>query len=248
MATKELKTTPKISVNIWCPILDKLDEKLESACLRRDAYLSKILKTEVELLDREISIPNSKESNEYVFRELHKLKLKLVSLALPPEISARLNEVCATKRIVRDAFFNRLFLLLAAKPTLIDELIFGTEADNWRREVWREAKHDETFFQDSFYPLGSIVDPFWAIRMGIEHYAEDNELEDYLEPTMGKAVKVSRDPVTDTIEPAPSLYATVFRKTFSDDTHLLGLSCYLPDREIPGTDAEQTNRSVLDEL
>ena len=249
MATKELKTTPKISVKIWRPILDKLDEKLESACLRRDAYLSKLLMSEVDMLDREVSIPNSQESADCVFRELDKLvDRKPVSLALPSEISARLNEVCAIKRIVRDAFFNRLFLLLAAKPSLIDELIFGTEAGKWRREVWRKAKSDETFFQDSFYPLGSIVDPFWAIRMGIKLYAEGEALEDYFEPTTGKTVKVSRDRITDTIEPAPSLYTTVFRKTFSDGTHLRGLSCYLPDWEVPGTDAEQTHRSILDEL
>jgi len=248
MATKELKTTPKISVKIWRPILDKLDEKLESACLRRDAYLSKILKTEVEMLDQEVSIPNSQESYDFVSRELDKLDRKLVSLALPLEISARLNEVCATKRIVRDAFFNRLLLLLAAKQSLIDELIFPAVADEWRREVWREAKHDESFFQDSFYPLGSIIDPFWAIRMGIDLYAEDNALEDYCEPTTGKTVKVSRDPITDTIEPPYSLYAAVFRKKFRDNIGLLGLSCYLPDREIPGTVAEQAWRSVLDEI
>ena len=248
MATKELKTTPKISVKIWRPILDKLDEKLESACLRRDAFLSMLLKGEVELLDQEVSIPNSQESYDYVFRELDKFDRKLVSLALPLEISARLNEVCATKRIVRDAFFNRLFLLLAAKQSLIDELIFPAVADEWRREVWREVKDDATFFQDSFYPLGNIIDPFWAIRMGIDLYAEGNVLEDYVEPTTGKTVKVSRDPLTNAIEPATSLYTTAFRRKVGDNLNLLGLSCYLPDWEIPGTVAEQAYRSQLDEI
>lgn len=249
MATKELKTTPKISVKIWRPILDKLDVKLESACLRRDAFLSMLLKGElgeVELLDQEVSIPNSQESYDYVVRELDKFDRKLVSLALPSEISTRLNEVCATKRIVRDAFFNRLFILLAAKESLIDELIFG--AEKWCREVWREVKDDPTFYQDSYYPLGNILDPFWAIRKGIKLYAEGNVLEDYLEPTTGKTVKVSRDRLTNAIEPAASLYTTAFRRKVGDNLNLLGLSCYLPDWEIPGTAAEQVYRSQLDEI
>jgi hypothetical protein len=30
-------------VKIWRPIIDKLDAKLDAACLRRDAYLAKLL-------------------------------------------------------------------------------------------------------------------------------------------------------------------------------------------------------------
>ena len=37
---KPLKTPPKISVKIWRPIIEKLDAKLDAACLRRDAYLA----------------------------------------------------------------------------------------------------------------------------------------------------------------------------------------------------------------
>lgn len=250
MSARELKITPKITVNIWRPILDKLEEKLGSACLRRDAYLSKILKTEVEMLDQEVSILNSQESYDYVSRELVKLDRKLVSIALPLDISARLNEVCATKRIVRDAFFNRLFLLLAAKQSLIDELIFGPGKDQhgWCGEVWRQIKESSSFFEDGFYPLGAVTNPFWAIRMGLDLRNEGAELEDYFEPTTGKTIKVSRDPVTETVEPARSLYTTVFRKKFRDNIGLLGLSCYLPDQEIPGTEAEQASRSVFDEM
>ena len=34
-----LKTAPKISVRIWQPIVQMLNDKMDSACLRRDAYL-----------------------------------------------------------------------------------------------------------------------------------------------------------------------------------------------------------------
>lgn len=43
MANKVLKTVPKISVKIWRPLIEKFDEKMDEACLRRDAYLAKLL-------------------------------------------------------------------------------------------------------------------------------------------------------------------------------------------------------------
>ena len=104
MATKTLKTVPKISVKIWRPILDKLEAKIESACLRRDAYLAKVLEVELDWLDQEVSIPNSQASYDYVLERLDRLDRKLVSLALPQELTARLNDICSRKRIVRDAF------------------------------------------------------------------------------------------------------------------------------------------------
>ena len=46
MANKTRKTTPKISVKIWRPIIEKFDEKIGIACIRRDAYLNKVLEVE----------------------------------------------------------------------------------------------------------------------------------------------------------------------------------------------------------
>ena len=246
MATKTLKTVPKISVRIWRPIIDKLDEKMDAACLRRDAYLNKVLERELVWLDEEVSIPNSQASHDFVFQQLDPLNRKLVSLALPSELTARLNEICARKCIVRDAFFNRLFLLLAASPKVIDALLFGSVADEWRREVWSENKHDGPFFQNGFYPLEPSIDPFWAIRSGLEMYAGDAGLEDYVEPTSGKAIRVKRE-LTGEAAPADSLYTTVFEQKVQNHG-LLGMSCYLPDWRIPGHGSAVAHQKKLDEI
>ncbi len=251
MANKALKTTPKttpttpkISVKIWRPIIEKLDSKIEMACLRRDAYLAKVLETELGCLDEEVSIPNSQACYDFVSKRLDQLDRKLVSLALPAELTERLNEICRRKRIVRDAFFNRLFLLLAVSPIHIDKLFFNALGSVWREEVWRECKDDGQSFQSGFYPLEDRIDPFWAIRSGLEISARNEGLEDYIEPTSGKSIQVKRE-ITD-IAPADSLYTTVFEKLGNND--LLGLNCYLPDWRVPGLDAEQQHRVKLDEL
>jgi len=247
MATKTLNTVPKISVKIWRPIIGKLEEKIETACLRRDAYLTKVLEVELEWLDHEVSIPNSQASYDYVFDRLDLLDRKLVSLALPSDLIARLNEVCSRKRIVRDAFFNRLFLLLAVEPQVVDALLFGDVGEEWRTAVWSENKHDGPFFQNGFYPLEPTIDPFWAVRNGLELYADDTDLEDYVEPTSGKSIRVARD-FTGAAAPADSLYTKVFEQKLRDSSDLLGLSCYMPDWRIPGHSAEEERRTKLDEI
>lgn len=246
MATKTLKTVPKISVKIWRPILDKLEAKIESACLRRDAYLAKVLEVELDWLDQEVSIPNSQASYDYVLERLDRLDRKLVSLALPPELTARLNDICSRKRIVRDAFFNRVFLLLAAAPGVVDTLLFGDVGKEWRTEVWSKNKHDGPFFQNGFYPLEPMIDPFWAVRCGLEMYATEAGLEDYVEPITGASIKVHRS-ITGEVLPADSLYTTIFEQKVGEND-LIGLSCYLPDWRIPGHGAEQEHRAKLDEI
>ena len=248
MATTTLKTVPKISVKIWRPIIEKLDKKLDAACLRRDAYLRRVLEVEASALDCEVVIPNSKASNDHVFAKLDEFDRKLLSLALPAELTERLNAVCARKRIVRDAFFNRLFLLLAAAPKVIDSLLFSDVGSEWRREVWSEYKHDGPFFQNGFYPLEPEIDPFWAIRAGLEHYRGELKVEDYVEPETGETVLVER---TLTGEPVPpdSLYTTVFHQKGKDGTNdLVGMSCYLPDWLVPGHNAVKAHQAKLDEL
>jgi hypothetical protein len=248
MAARELKTVPKISVKIWRPIITKLEAKIDAACLRRDAYLRRVLEVELDQLDAEVSIPNSKASYDYVFATLDQFDRKLVSLALPPDLTAKLNDICARKRIVRDAFFNRLFLLLAAQQKLIDRLYFSDYEDwRWRNEVWSEHRNDGPFFQNVFYPLEPDIDPFWPLRMGIRIAAAEDKLEDFIEPETGAQVQVQRA-LADGILPATSLYTTIFREKVKDDLDLRGLSCYLPDWEIPGHPAERLHRDKLDAI
>lgn len=249
MAKQTLKTIPKISVRIWRPIIEKLDEKIRIACLRRDAFLNKVLEVELDRLDEKVSIPNSQESYAFVFERLEQLDRKLVSLALSPDLTDRLNEICSRKRIVRDAFFNRIFLLLAASPKAVDTLLFG--GYKWQTQVWKQWKDNGPLFS-AIYPLEPAIDPFLAIHEWFEDYANDQQLEGYVEPSSGKTIRVERD-ASGSAVPPDNLYTTVFTQKMPDphkkrDYELLGLSCYMPDSRIPGHKAEQKARANLDEL
>ncbi len=147
---------------------------------------------------------------------------------------------------MRDAFFNRLFLLLAAGPKTIDRLFFPDEP-KWRTAVWSEFKHDGPFFENGFYPLEAPVDPFWAIRAGLEMFNEGAGAEDFEVPGMGARIKVLRG-LEGEPEPLPALHTIFLDQKIGEDADLLGLNCFVPDWRIPGHEAERRRTKALDEL
>lgn len=237
----------KVSTKIWRPILEKLEEKMDASCLRRDAYLSRVLAVELDYLDAEVAIPNTAEAKKFVAERLDNLsERKLVSLSLRPDLVERLNYICERKQIVRDAFFNRLFLLLAAAPKTIDHLLFNGDSE-WRTEVWSELKHDGPAFQNTFYPLEQEVDPFWALRTGLEMRNTELDLHDYTVQDTGNVIKVVRD-IADEIQLPPGIYTTVWSDQEVKRTDLFGLNCHLPTWRIPNHPDELASRQRLDDL
>lgn len=241
----------KITVQVWTPVAKRLDSTLREAAFRRDAYLAKVIENELDWLDSEVSIPNSEAAQAFVAREIGKLPRKAVTLRLPQTVVERLAEICQSKRIVRDAFFNRLFLLLAADSTTIDLLLFAGYTENWRTDLWRDHK-DETsgFFDNGLFPLRAALDPLWAIRLGLEIWNEQGGTsEKWLEPSSGREILIDRT-LGGAPKPIASVYASPFMLTFkkSPEIGLLGLSCHLPDHLVPETDAALREDAAEEEL
>lgn len=156
----------KIAVKIWQPVMDKLDKKIDAACLRRDAYISKVLAIEVEYIDEEVTEPNSEAARDYVLAKLKLLPTKVITFTMPVDLIDRIDAICSQKRIVRDAIFNRVLLLLTLTPKQIDRLL-PLDAE-WRGTVWDKHQCDWGYFPDIFYPFEPVVDPFHVIREGIK--------------------------------------------------------------------------------
>ncbi len=216
-------SSKKLSTKIWRPVVDKLNRKLNQACLRRDAYLSRVLEVELPSLEEEVQIPNSKDGRKFISECLELLDRKLVSLNLRSDLVEQLDSICERRNIVRDAFFNRLFFFLALSPEGIDRVFFPYW-DEWRTEVWVERRNDSPAFSNLFYPLKPTIDPFWAIRVGLEE-------ADLAEGGDGSETE--------------GIYTVVLREHQFKDVDLSGLNCYLPDEQIPGHPAFG---KTLDEL
>jgi hypothetical protein len=141
----------KVLVNVYEPVIAIMKRKLDAACLKRDAYLDKALHIEAGFLREEVATPNSDKAKNYIVDNLKQLKLKPLNLLLSTETVELINEVCKEKNIPRDAFINRVFLLLIATDTVIDALFYRvirnhyywegrSEADG--RSAWEGCKYE----------------------------------------------------------------------------------------------------------
>ena len=193
----------KITIQVWRPIWSKLEKKLEAACLRRDAYIGKLVEKELDYLEEEMPIANSEAAEKFIDSQFRALQdFTPLSIALKPETAARLVQVCSSKRIVRDSFFNRLFLFIAFGPQMAGKLLFlGIDdgigewrATNWTRIVWSERKHDGPFFDNVFDPFQAVEDPIWPIRACIDEINSKDtpECVDWLDPETKKTVQMVR--------------------------------------------------------
>lgn len=245
MGKKDGTISTKITIKVWKPVVEKLEARMNEACLRRDLYLARLLTSEVQHLDAEMPVANSQAAFDYVLERLESLERKSMSLALPSDLVERINEVCKRKRIVRDALFNRLFLLLAATPKGLDSLLFRSYDGDWKLDVWRKYGDDQTTVEAGVLPLASVTDPFWAIREAFEIDSEAVELHDWTDPESGAQVKMMDAGFENSMLPN-----NVYTKHFHDqirDVDLKGFNCYMPDWLIP-EHASGKKRNELDAL
>lgn len=227
MEKKDGTKVTKTTVKVWRPLVAKLEARMNEACLRRDLYLARLLASEVQHLDAEVAIANSPSAYNHVFDRLETLERKPVSLALPPELVEKINDVCKRKYIVRDAFFNRIFLLLAASPKNLDTILFPTYHGDWKRDVWREYGNESNTIDLGVLPLASLIDPFWAIREGFLLNLRNLELIDYKDPVSCKKIKLIKDDQGNITLPE-NIY-TKYLSLKVGDNDLTGMNCYIPD-------------------
>lgn len=246
MERKDGTPVTKTTVKVWHPLVAKLEARMNDACLRRDLYLSRLLVTEVEHLDREVAVANSSAAYDHVFERLDSLPRKPMSLALPPDVVDKVNEVCTRKRIVRDAFFNRLFLLLAAPPKALDALLFPGYMGDWKRHVWQRYGDDSATIDAGVLPLFSVTDPFWAIREALEMDLENVDLVDWKDPVAGQTHKVMDVGQGNVTLPCSVYTRYLDRQIPSVD--LVGLNCYIPDWQIPSHPDARKRENELDAI
>ena len=241
-----MKTT--ITVKIWKRVLEKFDEKIEAACLRRDGYLARVIEAELPCLEQEIPVPNSDAVSKFIMSQLDLLDRKPISIKLPTSLAQKLDLVCAARRIPRDALVNRLLFLLATPNLAIDKVFFGSV--DWRSELLRHFGADEYLrsgnFDVVFYPLISGINPFEEIRVGLSHYAEEESVEKSVHPVTQQAVGMVLDDGNWRLP--RKFYTVVLDDKQFKEVNLYGLNCYLPEWVVPNHPDGIARAKRLDEL
>ncbi len=224
------KQNQKILVNVWKPLLARFNERVDSLCLRRDAYLSMLLNSEVKHLDKEVPIANSEYAYSHISEHLELLPRKALTLSLDPETVRELNFTCKRKSIHRDSFVNRALLLLVATPKQWRALFLGFDMDRLSDLVRDRYVGQFPSNNGNWNPLDvaheNLFDPFVSIRDCLEIAREE-------EPDNKGLLLYSLPFIHSVFRNAPSL---------------MGLNCYMPDELVEGSPANQELSRSLDDL
>jgi hypothetical protein len=165
----------KILVNVWIPLVERLNTKIKDACLNRDALLDRIFKYEAKILAKEITQPNSPIAKKYLASSLTKDIVAPTSLYLSEETAKVITNECKRLNIPRDCFINRVIFLLVVPESIIDKIFFKFSDGEYEYEQKMGDYSDYTTDCDEKYiswqsSLIDIIndyteaDPFWYLR------------------------------------------------------------------------------------
>lgn len=220
----------KITVQLWKPLLKKLNAQIASSCLNRDAYLDKVFAHEAKMLRQELHKKRNSDKAKARIKECFAGLTELVpmSLTLSVETANALTSACEDVNVWRDAFVNRVIYLLVARPEAIESQLGFTFADH------QEAIFDEgleirsILLGPRLLAIRSFIeeDPFLAIREALRQEYPDDQSDGLHGMTLGNPAAKE-----------------------NESSGIAGLNVYLDDFLVPGTkENEMWSKDVLAEL
>lgn len=156
----------KITVKVFEPLLKDFERQIEALFIKRDAFLNSVIREEIKHLARDMQGKKlSSKANRYISGELKRLGTHPVNIVVDESTAKALNAVVKETNIVRDAFFNRLILLLRSSTTLLTYLdlpafITGSEF---------ETVHVYPMPTSPLQTMAAVQnDPLYYLREGVE--------------------------------------------------------------------------------
>jgi hypothetical protein len=129
----------KITAKIYKPLHIAFGKQINSLYLKRDAFLNNMIKEETKYLAEDLGGKRlSSYAKKYIAGELKqigKVGTVQVNIVVEQSTADALNKVVKDSNLVRDAFLNRLILLLLSPPNLLKylelpEVINGSSFEN----------------------------------------------------------------------------------------------------------------------
>ncbi|MFC3627775.1 hypothetical protein ACFOKJ_16760 [Vogesella amnigena] len=188
----------KLTFKIYEPLLDDFEKNIDRLCLKRDAFLNHVLRTEVDYLKKELgSKRQSAAARKFISGELKRLGTHTINVVVDKDVAAMLNEVVDSSNMVRDAFANRLLMFLRCSPKMLNYLDLPLNV--------RQSNFDYCIDDISTSPLLAMEeifrDPMYYLRVAIE---ERNGVGPYMlnlpEKLIGFTCYLSDDQVPGTLE------------------------------------------------
>lgn len=242
------RTKTKITMTIWDDLFNHFSKRLDSCFIKRDAFLNHAIRVEVDHLTKGLAgLKNSPEAKKYISASLKGMGTKTINVVVDKEVAEALNKVVKKHNLVRDAFINRLLLLLSFPQPAI-KYFFGVEL---RSEISVHDEHKTTYHDMGELPR-TFGDALEEIQKSPNFYIQE-ELNIHFDSTdlEGNIYLKNLDmyPI-EAIQKHSSDRTRKILGTLHDN--LSALSCYLDDVNVPGTDAYKSAHTkanqTLDDL
>ena len=127
----------KITVKIYEPLLMDFDKQIDTLFIKRDAFLNSMIREEVQHLASDLGGKRlSAKAKRYIAGELKRMGTAQVNVVVDKSTANALNAIVEATNIVRDAFINRLIMLLRSSGPLLSflelpEFITGSAFDSY---------------------------------------------------------------------------------------------------------------------
>lgn len=113
----------KITAKIYKHLLKDFSLQIDALFLKRDAFLNSMIQGEIQHLAQDMEGKRSStKANRYISGQLKNMGATQVNIVVDQSTADALNSIVANSNMVRDAFINRLLLLLRASPILLQYL------------------------------------------------------------------------------------------------------------------------------
>jgi len=110
----------KITVKIYEPLLRDFDRQIEKLFIKRDAFLNAMLREELQHLAHDMEGKRlTPITKRYIAGELKRMGTTPVNVVVDKATADALNAIVETSNLVRDAFVNRLIMLLRSSSPLL---------------------------------------------------------------------------------------------------------------------------------
>jgi metal-responsive CopG/Arc/MetJ family transcriptional regulator len=113
----------KITVKIYEPLLRDFDRQLAKLFIKRDAFLNAMIQEEVQHLAKDLEGKQlTVSAKRYIAGELKRMGTRQVNVVVDKTTADALDSVVKASNLVRDAFINRLIMLLRSTGPLLKYL------------------------------------------------------------------------------------------------------------------------------
>lgn len=149
----------KITAKIYLPLIKSFNDQLSALHIKRDSFLNHMLKSEITYLAAEMKGKRlSKRAKRYIAGELKRLGTVNVNIVVDKEVAESLNLIVESSNLVRDAFINRLILLLRSSDEFLNQMdlpraLTGSEFDAAEYMPCSPLKTIEAVMADPLYYL-----------------------------------------------------------------------------------------------